>query len=526
MSRAGDEQFVLLAGRGVWRLARITDAGVEMHRLPAKSDADAEAEAEAEAEAHAHAHAEAGLDAAPTPDPDPDPDPDPAPEDRAQVLAEQLEALGHDGRPIALCIDSSRCLCAEVATDDLERSGRRKAMTYRLEEHLPIAAEDVVADFLETGEATALSVCTRVEDLQPTLDALRARELRVRHILCDAVLAAGFAASRNDSLDVVLHARETRNPQSESWDLIEIDRGRPARWWWFADDRESVAERLRSLADSPRAEPLRVAILTGDIEATERVKRDAGEAGIHWQSIDATPEEAAATRAAAVLRDAAPPWIDLRRDALAAPNQWEVYRKPAIALAAAAALLLASVAGIAWHRAAQYEQQAEAQRQQLTGIYREVMDLGPREPVPDAFSLRRRMQNEQRQLAGIGGVASDRSRLDDMRPPSALVLLDRLLATLPGEEIRFRVLEIRIEPDRLRVQGEAQSHAQAEQIVVALRESGRFEVRPPETRSLRGERGVSFGFLATPLSPSNRQPVTNRTVQRPAEPPPKRGGET
>lgn len=493
MSRPTEQRFVLLPGRETWRIARVREGDVDWHDLDAGPDVSLE--------------------------------------DRAASVARTLSSLGHDGGALAICLASSQCLCAEFATDDLERTGRRQAMAYRMEEHLPVAAEEVVADFLDTRPGRAMGVCVWIEPLRPMLDALAKHDVQVRSLLCEALLAAGAAVTLDESIDAVVYrrgveerggdetvARTSRAAETGgdgavgSWDVIEIAGRKPVQWWWFADDREEAIEHVRALA-ADRDEPLRVAVFGVD-ELED-------EAGIAWRPMRASPDEAVAARAAKVLQDAAPAWIDLRRDALAAPHEWAAYRTPAIALAAALALLLLSVIGLGQYRATQYVQEADAFHARMIEAYRDVL---PGESSLDPFTLKRRLEIEKRQLEGVGGVAASTAGPAEMRSPSALVQLDQLLSQLPGD-IRFRILELSIDTDRIRVRGEAQSHADAERIVVSLRDSDAFEVSPPETRSLR-QGGVSFSFQATQRNAEESRPATDRRVEGTTAAATERGGET
>jgi hypothetical protein len=84
--------------------------------------------------------------------------------------------------------------------------------------------------------------------------------------------------------------------------------------------------------------------------------------------------------------------------------------------------------------------------------------------------------------------------------------LNEVLSSLQTDQ-RFRLLELAIEPDLIRLDGQARSYAQAEQLAVKLRESNVYEVTAPETRALQ-DRGVSFLFTATPRlekDPDNKQ---------------------
>src|SRR5260221_749354 len=63
-----------------------------------------------------------------------------APHAIAQRVAEELRRMGYVGQGVLLAVGSDECLAAAIDTAGLPR-GDRKAMLYRLEEKLPVAAE-------------------------------------------------------------------------------------------------------------------------------------------------------------------------------------------------------------------------------------------------------------------------------------------------------------------------------------------------------------------------------------------------
>jgi hypothetical protein len=158
-------------------------------------------------------------------------------------------------------------------------------------------------------------------------------------------------------------------------------------------------------------------------------------------------------------------------------------------------LLLLLAAGVAWYRGRQYQGLRERYQYQQAELYRQVMDAGSRARVP--ASVRRRLASERRKLAGVGGQA-DESGGKPLRSASSLTHLRAILRGLPTG-MRFRVLELSIDADLIRIEGQARSHIEAERIAVALRQTGLYQVEPPKTQALR-DRGVSFLLTAKPRS--------------------------
>src|SRR5215207_4587918 len=99
------------------------------------------------------------------------PDGETEPDAVARRLAAELRRLGYAGRGVTLAVPAGWCMAATV---DADAAGfDRKAMLYRLEERLPIAVEEFVADFVEAPDGgRVLGVCGRIDVLRPWLDAL------------------------------------------------------------------------------------------------------------------------------------------------------------------------------------------------------------------------------------------------------------------------------------------------------------------------------------------------------------------
>lgn len=449
------DQYTILIADGPWRLGALREGGVDLEDLPA------------------------------------DGDPDAGTEPRVNAVCDRLDELGYNGQPVVLAVPSASCLCATIPTDDLESGNRRRALAYRFEEHLPLSAEDMVADYHEFDTGSALAVGADLQTLRTMVDAFDARGVAVGHICPLALLAAAELSERHTDADAVLIESKPAGGTgaSASFDLIQLDAHGPAHWWWFDDDRDEAQRQLQRLADPDGATPTVIAVATEDggassLDLPANAEARAAEMDLHRAAVD---------RGGRAARDGEALWINLRCDALAMPRQLEVYRKPAIALAAALALLLLSTIGATQWRGWQYRSIADRHEHQQVELFRETL---PEQRAPAVGVIESRLRSAHRELAGLGGRATADG--EGLRERSALKQLQRLLAALPPEDaMRFRILDIEIEPDRLRIDGEAPNHVEAERIAVALREAGGFEVPPPRTKALP-ERGVSFHLLAKP----------------------------
>ncbi len=414
--------------------------------------------------------------------------PDAAVAETAEAIAAALGEMGCHDQPAVLAVPSEWCLAAEISTDDLGRGGRQRAMTFRLEEHLPLSAEDMVADFIETRKGSALGIAAELGRLTEWLDSLESAGIAIGSIVPTAFLAARAAARERGAVDAVLVAQPShQDDEPATVDWIELHKGKPVRWRWFAADRSALREAVAELDE--QGDPSRV-VLVGEADAAELGIEEAGQ--IEWVG-DAESDVFARSlgEAEGVLNHSDPPWAELRRGPIAAPDHNQPCRGPLVAMVTAAAVLLALLTVVLTWRGMQYDRLASRHRREQLTVFREA--------VPDQrppIDILGRMRSEYRKLAGIGGETLDADTFAAALPTSALTHLRNLLASLPGQ-MRFRILEIEIGPEGVNVRGQAKSYADAERIAAALRDTKRYAVEMHETQRLR-EEGVSFRFTASP----------------------------
>ena len=415
-------------------------------------------------------------------------------EARVAGLRQQLESMQIADRPIVLALGSSWCLSAAISTEELDRGSRRRAMGYRLEEHLPVSAEDVVADYVSIDSSHALGVCAEFGRLAPLVAAMEAANLNVRHISPATLLAAAGAIQQHSRVDGILIANhEEHGPSQAGYDFIALQSGKPSQWWWLAGDKVAVREQVSAWAGSSGQAKHLVSVCCDDglsdslsaCVALDVIRE--GESRLHL-----------ATRHVAGTLDAGvSPWVDLRRDSLAASHRLQAGRRPLWALAAAGAVLLACVMGASLWRGAQYSALRDQCLQDQMSVVKEAIPGGPA-----SGSVKRRLASERQRLACLSGQATEGADPAALHPTSALVHLRDVLKSLPPQ-LRYRILDVSIQPDAIRMDGQARSHADAEALTESFRQLGAYDVEPPKTRALR-EGGVSFTFTATARQATTR----------------------
>lgn len=405
-------------------------------------------------------------------------------------IKHQLQLLGYDDQPVLLALPSSWCLCATIQTEGIKRGDRHRAGAFRLEEHLPISAEEIIADFTDISRDQSLGVCCELEPLKKIVDAFCSLDIQIQHICPAALLAASLLSRVHPEAEMVLIGTQTRMPQGDlsvQYDLIEINNERIRSWSWLAEDRAAAADRL--MASSGEIESPHTLAMMG-LDASLIAERP----GIHRVMVDdTTTDQAAAMEAARILEHSDSPWIDFRRGPLAVPDSIRIYRKPLIAFTVAAIGLFVCILLVTQWRGRQYQALAARYSQDQLQVFRTAM---PGQSVPG--SIKGRLMSEQRRLSALGGLARGDAPAESAASNSALKLLHEVLNRFPAD-IPVRIDDLNIQPDLIMLDGQVQSHLDAEKIASSLRQSGGYDVDPPKTESLK-DRGVSFMFSARPTT--------------------------
>jgi type II secretory pathway component PulL len=189
--------------------------------------------------------------------------------------------------------------------------------------------------------------------------------------------------------------------------------------------------------------------------------------------------EAALATATQVLAGAIESPVELRRGSLNWRGQRFALGRHVRALQLAAVALVLAVSLALFVRSRHSVALADQLASQETTVYQQLF---PNKPVPSG--IRSRLESALTQLKGVRGDASNLTKTAPVLP-----VLAPLLAALPTE-MRFRILELRIEDGQLYLDGEAREHGDAVTIAALLRKSG-FDVAAPRSQRLEGQK-VSF----------------------------------
>ncbi len=396
------------------------------------------------------------------------------PLESAAEVRKALDELGYKGQGVCLGLPSERVLAGRINCGNLPRKQRRTAMLYRLEEQIPIEAERLTAAFLPAIGGQALGLAVETAPVRSLVDELFGAGVSTVAICPTALLSLWGHLQDAQPSDYAILTDATRA------DVFRLANGQPDAWHTARPEPSQVARCLQIDMLSRTLGPDRpTALVVGPLaeEVKAAIEDDVAAVALAGQR-DSTIS-AAARAAGQRLAGGAAGWVDLRQGKLATSSLWSRLGGLIRLAAALFVVLMVTLAGTLLCRGASYETVAAGYRGRQSAEYRR---LYPNGRIP--LNVKSRLGSELKRLSGISGLGFE---LPDR--PSALETLCRLAGNLP-EPVRLRIVELRVGPTGILIEGQARTHTDAEIISRSLAEGG-FAMDPPRSEHLAAG-GVSF----------------------------------
>lgn len=399
----------------------------------------------------------------------------------AGAVKAALQQWGYRGGGVCLGLPSSLVLAAQIDCPSLPRRERASAMLYRLEEQLPLDIESLTADFLPPVGGRALGVAVRTDRVRELTGPLAEAGVDTAAICPTALLAVWQVCQAGAPCDYVLIVSSGRS------DIFRLYEKRPVAWYTVADDPQELvrcikADHLAHPVEAPQATVCVVAEAGWPTTALE------SEAGLKVARRHEEPVLGLAARAAGrLLADGQAGWINLCRGALAPGGAWGRLGGLLRSAVVLALVLPAVLAAVFYARGLQYADRTDQALRGQGEAYREAF---PNRPAPVA--VKSRLRSEAARLAGLSGISAKVPS-----PAGALEILRKMAAGIPPG-MRVRILEIRIGPESIFIEGQARTHSDAETISRGLSGAG-LAVEPPHTESL-ATGGVAFTLAGKPVA--------------------------
>ncbi len=372
-------------------------------------------------------------------------------------------------------LPSAWCLCGQVKGTPRDR---HEALLYQLEDRLPIAAEDILADFLAMDPDRSFGVAVERHRIVPILEALNQAGIRCVAAVPSAMLSLQAAAPEPSQTHHIMA------DGSDYLDALILASGRPTGWARLTATSSALQQWLKIAPPSGEA-PSQIAVTGVD---PKWIPDD-------MDGVVDVPDllDQAAALGHEIVSGKCKPWFNLSRRMHDA-EPWAPVRAPLLAAAVALVCLVAVFIGMMLYRASAYDQLAQDAYNALRQPYKKAL---PDQRLPGSLAvMHQKLAEEAKRRRAMRGEAED---MPDQR--SALSTTLQVFMALPTDR-HFRVLEWSVEPDRFDLEGQARLHSDAEAIGAALRRTEQFEIDPAKTQALKGQ-GVSFILSGRPKTPQS-----------------------
>ncbi len=423
------------------------------------------------------------------------------------LALEELSAAGSEGKaiapesaashgPAALLLPSHWFLAATVSRKGLPVRGYVSALKYRFEEHLPVAAEDLLIAFCEIDGERSFGVGLEISKVRSLSTTLRTRGVRVELVSSAALLALQSLIESGALLKVDALLLANSSGRSEL-DLFLIQNGEPYQWHTSSQGRGILRHALGQLAADRESV---LTVYTAGLTASELVDLSTlgNIAFIQAESKAGLAPDLVPDAAIAILRGERRPLFGFQETEALSFDDRRHYRRALTAASLCLAALLTAVTISLFMVASRYERTAQVlEARQLA----EFKNLLPGQPPPANIVSRLESESGKLNALSSSGTAGETR-------PSAMRILCDLGSHLP-EAVRFRILQISIGPQSFTLEGQTRTHSDADALAASLRRLSTYTVEPPRTEQVNSET-VAFtitGEIRASSVKSDRRPA-------------------
>lgn len=387
-------------------------------------------------------------------------------------FTQKIDSHCKSSRNTILAIPDSWCMSVTLDTSMVPRWHRSKALNFLMEDKLPIPSEDFVSDSIQSGtNGHVLGLACKIDRLTNVLDTIENVGLTINHICPTALISLQHVLEKNRDNDAVLIN------DGSYFHLFLLEDNKPS-YWVRINNHIGELQLQIVYALSMRKNKMR---LLG-VNVPEDIAIDLR--GIPGLSLICNDDSTIVTDDSILFEKTCSiderPWVNLRKGKLVSKKVRFIKEKPMMLLCASIFFLLISLNVIFMYRTGHYQTGIELAEKKQLEVYKKVFASDSGTPDNVIVSL----QNEYDNTA----VVKQGSTLPFNT--SALLVLYEILNCLP-KDVRFRIRELRVEPEKIRIEGEALNHGIASAIAKALEGNPCFQVEMPKTQKLKDE-GVRF----------------------------------
>ena len=397
----------------------------------------------------------------------------------AQQSCQTLHTLGCRRHPVVLALASIDCLAESFQPEPGIRKDRQ-ALRYAFEEHLPLDAESIAADFV-FSDSSVLGIATRVSPLDEFLEQLESCGIQVHFVTPAALLIWTFLEQQ-----LAIPAQAVVIVGSESSvDVWRTANGQIVDWSFWNGSRSSWAVELDSMLIE-HGLPESLVIVNCEPQVAEQLSSVAAD---HDQDLVVSCANLDLEMSRVLDQVSSmqfEPLINLRRDGLAPVDSRRAVRSSLNAFVAVCMLALVALNAITWWRISEIEAVETGVRREQQHLFAELF---PQQRRPR--SIERHFRSE---LTRLRQVRSSTDLLNSMTNP-----LDKLwdvVASSP-QPVDCEITDIDISATDIIVQGRAASLDATSDFSAALESRG-YTVDVPDINRLEDGR-IDFHLYASPV---------------------------
>lgn len=367
-------------------------------------------------------------------------------ETTAKQLVDVLNTADFYSGGLVLGVPAARCLPATFGASDLPDRDYTTRL-FRFEEHLPLSAEQVVAEFIDATPthhvAHTLGIAVERDWLERYVNAFELAGLAVDAIIPTTLLAARSQLPSSSSALLISEPGEAR------WQLLVCDDGVPQQWLQLPDDIDALKQAIRVLSlQGIEIDSLRCVSVT-----LQNDRSGLPEGMSKLERFESLAEETAAD-----LLQGKTALINFRNHGLPAPDRLRLNRRAIDAMLVGVAAMLILLTLSFWIGAARYNAVSDHDQQMMMTRFHETL---PGWPTPSNF--RAVVASERRRLSpGVDGAAV---------APTALAMMLRVLPPLP-QNSDVSLSELTFAPEHFDLAGTLDRYESSQPLSDAIRAGG------------------------------------------------------
>jgi hypothetical protein len=379
---------------------------------------------------------------------------------------------GSSVRRVVVFVASSLTYPVSLSSSQARKLTDQRRLAYCSEEYLPFSAEEMTVG-MRVGEEQALAIAVLTAQLQPWIKALEDAGIELV-----AICPLGLALAQQLAAPVDSKTRTCLLVEAEAeWEIVVTQQGLPRRWVTLRKDAANVDARF--------------AIALGQFLPIERIvwgKRDE-DIGATLKELTAELIERPQDEVLGALHEAGRtilagrmrPWVDLRVGALAPRDPLRRWFAPIAAAMVGCSIAMVALGGVLLERSRSFEEIRSGFELKQAAVFTKLF---PDHSIP--VGIENRLRSEQLRLEKAHSLADDKGTED-----SAFAVLHEALSLLPTG-MRYRIVKVSIDGERLVLEGEARNHSDVELIAQKLSTHPRFKAALPRTR-----KGTDRSFVFT-----------------------------